>query len=260
MPLREDLAANGAWLFRHRSYLPLLGLGLVLTQLPGFSYLGNSHATHLLWSVLCLAIGLLGLLIRIHIGGHAPQGTSSRGTHAPGATQVTTTGFYSVVRHPLYLANLVMWLGVAMFVHVWWLLALLALAAWLYYERIMFVEEEMLRDKFGPAWLEWAERTPALLPRLRLWKAPDSPFYLRHVLRREYGALFALIATFTGLEVIADFMVTGKLQIDLLWGALFALAFIVFIVFRWLAHHTNALDLNASRRPATERVNVNATP
>jgi protein-S-isoprenylcysteine O-methyltransferase Ste14 len=243
MPLREELASNGAWLFRRRSYLPLLGLGVVLTQLSGFSYPNGSHDTHLLWGGLCFLVGLAGLLIRIHVGGHAPQGTSTRGTRAPAASQVTTTGFYSVVRHPLYVGNFVMWLGIVLFVHVWWLAVLVVLGFWLYHERIMLAEEEMLREKFGATWLEWAARTPAFIPKLRLWRAPATPFSLRQALRREYAGFFALIATFTTLELVADFMVTGELQIDLLWGALFVFGLAVFLVFRWLTHHTRALDL-----------------
>lgn len=247
MPLREEFAGNGAWLFRHRSYLPLLAFALVLMQLPSFSYLGGRHETHLLWEALCMAIGVLGLLIRIHVGGYAPPGTSARGTRAPNASQVTTTGFYSVVRHPLYLANVVMWLGIVMFVHLWWLVALVALASWLYYERIMFAEEEMLRDKFGAAWLDWATRTPAFLPGLRLWRAPERPFSVRQALRREYAGFFALVAAFTALEIAADLMVTGRWQIDLVWGVLFALGLIEFTVFRYLSHRTHILDLPASQ-------------
>ncbi|MFI5109719.1 MAG: methyltransferase family protein [Terriglobales bacterium] len=248
MPLREEFTSNGAWLFRNRSYLPLLGLGVVLMELPSFSYFGGSHDTQLLWSGLCLAVGLLGLAVRIHVGGHAPPGTSARGTHAPKAARVMTTGFYSVVRHPLYFANLIMWLSIVMFVHVWWLIVLIALACWLYYERIMFVEEEVLRDKFGAAWLDWATRTPALLPRFRQWRAPEHPFSVRQALRREYAGFFALIATFTGLEITADLMVTGRLQVDPVWGTLFALALIIFVVTRYLTHHTGALKLPASQQ------------
>lgn len=253
MPLREEFASNGAWLFRHRSYLPLLGLGVVLTQLPGFSYLGGSHETQLLWEALCLAVGLFGLVLRIYVGGHAPPGASGRGTRAPAAAQLTTTGFYSVVRHPLYLANLVMWMGIVLFLHSWWLVALLGLASWIYYERIMFAEEEILRATFGTAYLDWAARTPAFLPKLRLWRAPEHPFSVRQALRREYAGFFALIATLTGLEVVADFMVTGRLQIDLVWGVLFALGLIVFVVFRYLAHHTDALDLPARAQLTPDR-------
>ena len=243
MPLREDLAGDGAWLFKHRSYLPLLGLGLVLSRLPRFTYLGDSHGTQLLWEALCLAIGLSGLAIRVHVGGHAPSGASTRGTSAPRASILTTTGLYSVVRHPLYLANVIMWLSVTLFVHRWLLTLLMTLGFWLYLERIMLAEEEMLRARFGAAWLEWAARTPAFVPNPRLWRPSEYRFSLRKALRREYAAFFALIATFTGLEVVADFMVTGRLRVDLVWGALFAISLGIFLVFRWLTHHTRVLDV-----------------
>jgi protein-S-isoprenylcysteine O-methyltransferase Ste14 len=249
MPLREEFVSNGAWLFRHRSYLPLLPLGLVLTQLPSFSYFGGSHDAHLWWGALCLAIGLLGLLVRIYVGGHAPQGASTRGTREPAASQVTTTGLYSIVRHPLYLANFIMWLSVVLFVHVWWLVVVVVLASWLYHERIMFAEEEMLRGKFGAAYVEWAARTPAFLPKIRLWRPPECAFCLRQALRREYAGFFALIATLTALELAADLMVTGEFQLDLTWSIIFALGLATFLVFRWLTHHTHALELPASDNP-----------
>jgi protein-S-isoprenylcysteine O-methyltransferase Ste14 len=246
MPLREEFVSSGTWLFRHRSYLPLLALAVVLAQLPGFSYFGDRHATHLWWVALCLAVGLLGLAIRVHVGGYAPPGTSCRGTRAPNAMQLTTTGFYSVVRHPLYLANLLMWLGIVMFFHLWWLVALIGLIFWVYYERIMFAEEEWLRTTFGAAFLDWAAGTPALLPRLRQWRAPARPFSLRNALRREYAGFFALIAIFAVLEVGGDFVVTGRFQIDVVWGAIFALSLIIYLLLRYLTHRTRLLDQPAA--------------
>ena len=62
---------------------------------------------------------------------------------------LNTSGLYSVVRHPLYLGNYLMWLGVALFSRTWWAPVIVSLVFWLYYERIMFAEEEFLRRQFG---------------------------------------------------------------------------------------------------------------
>ena len=74
----------------------------------------------------------------------------------------------------------------------------------LYYERIMFAEEEFLRNKFGKQFEEWAENTPAFIPNLSEWKPPSLPFSIRPVLKKEYQGFFAIIAIFTFLEVIGD--------------------------------------------------------
>ncbi|MGC9453013.1 MAG: methyltransferase family protein, partial [Oceanipulchritudo sp.] len=49
------------------------------------------------------------------------MGTSGRNTKQQVAYSLNTTGFYSVVRNPLYLGNFFMYLGIALFTHHWWL-------------------------------------------------------------------------------------------------------------------------------------------
>src|SRR5689334_21586787 len=84
----------------------------------------------------------------------------------------TTTGMYSLVRHPLYLGNYFLWLGVVLVSRVWWAPVLAILVFWLCYERIMFAEEAYLRQQFGDAFGEWAQRTPAVLPAFTHWRPP----------------------------------------------------------------------------------------
>ena len=105
MSLRRQLERNGSWLFRHRSYLPLLMIPVFLACLPSFKYLGASHKLNEVWQVFCLMISLSGLAVRIITVGRAPLGTSGRNTREQVAHTLTTTGIYSVVRHPLYLGN-----------------------------------------------------------------------------------------------------------------------------------------------------------
>lgn len=47
MPLREEFERTGQWLFRWRSYLPLLLFPPVVAALHDFTYLGGSHALDL---------------------------------------------------------------------------------------------------------------------------------------------------------------------------------------------------------------------
>ena len=99
----------------------------------------------------------------------APDGTSSRDTRALRAPSLNTTGMYSIVRHPLYLGAGLMWIGIAMSLRVWWLVAIVALAYWLYVERLMIVEEAFLAEQFPVEFPRWASRTRAFLPRPSDW-------------------------------------------------------------------------------------------
>ena len=66
-----------------------------------------------------------------------------------------------------------MWLGIVLYIgHLWFAMAFLLVYA-LYYERIMFAEEQFLRGKFGQAYLDWSSQVPAFWPALGQWKSPD---------------------------------------------------------------------------------------
>ncbi len=120
----------------------------------------------LAWPLICFGISLTGLAMRAYIVGCAAPGTSGRNRGAQVAESLNTTGAYSLVRHPLYFANAIMWLGPLLYPRSFWPALVLVLVFWLYYERIMFAEEEFLRGKYGQAFLDWAARTPAFLPKL----------------------------------------------------------------------------------------------
>src|SRR5580692_4795907 len=163
MGLQRELEETGSWLFRHRSYLPLLILPLFILGLRSFSYLDQSHTLNEFWQVFCLGISMLGLAVRVVTVGRAPIGTSGRNTREQVANSLNTTGIYSIVRHPLYLGNYLVLLGMALWPHIWWLAVLASCFFALYYERIMLAEEAFLREKFGDTFENWAAATPAFI-------------------------------------------------------------------------------------------------
>ena len=151
-----------------------------------------------IWLALGLVLGVISLGIRGFSVGYASPGTSGRGTRQMRADALNTTGAYSIVRHPLYLGNLILWLGVAAFTGEPVVMTLVALLFYIYYERIMIAEESFLHDRFGEEFEEWAARVPALFPgRGSLWRPPQQLSSLRFTLGRDHQALCSLlVATF----------------------------------------------------------------
>lgn len=244
MPLREEFQRQGDWLFRRRSALPFLGLPLLALAFREFSYPWGDPALQRVWAVACLSLSLSGLAVRVCTTGCAARRTSGRNTgKGQVADSLTSGGMYSLVRHPLYLGNFTMCLGPVLFFRLWWAVLVFVPAFWLYYERMMFAEEEFLRDKFGDAYREWADRTPALLPDPRRWREPELPFSWRTAVKRETQTLLLLIAVFFFLDLAGTALAEGTPAPDPLWSALLAAAFTAWIAVRILRKTTGVFRL-----------------
>jgi len=238
MALREDMVRSGRVLFRWRSYLPLLFLPILVVSLVDVARIGDSESLgQLLWEAVGGAIAAAGLALRAFTVGYAPAHTSGRNTDRQVAAALNVKGMYSIVRHPLYVGNFMIWLGVASYAHTGWLVLVTVLVFWLYYERIMLAEEEFLSDRFAGEFEAWAARTPAFIPTLRNWIPSDLPFSCKTVLARENSTVLATIVIFFLLEVTGNFF-AGKLpHVDLGWVLLIAAAVVTYGVLRWMKKH-----------------------
>ena len=234
MALREQMLRSGVHLFRWRSYVPLLLLPILVLAQVDFQHIDASHAQDYFWEAFCGAVAALGLALRAFTVGCVPAHTSGRNTARQIAASLNVKGPYSVVRHPLYVGNYLIWLGVALFPREWWLVLITTMMFWLHYERIMLAEEEFLREGFGPEFETWAAKTPTFMPDIRRWVARDLPFSWKTVLARENSTLLATIVTFFVLEVTGDFFAGAMPHLDLGWALLLGSAVITYGVLRWL--------------------------
>lgn len=240
---------QGEWLFRWRGILPAVLVVLLLVALreaPVFEP-SEPHWVDSSLHVLALLVCGLGLVIRGYTVGTVPKRTSGRGTRQQKAEQLNTTGSYSLVRHPLYLGNFFYFLGFSLIPGVPWLCLVYALAFWIYYERIFLVEEEFLRNKFGEAYLEWASKTPAFLPRWKGWVRPSESFSWRMVFRRETSPWLGVAVGLFCLESLLDYWQRGAVDFDPLWIALLALTAVAYVAVKVTKKTTSILD---SRSPS----------
>lgn len=205
MVLAERLVVQGRRLFASRSVVPLVLLPVVLLALAESwqmeAWLGTIWVLVVQW--LALAVVVVGVAVRCAAVGFAPDGTSSRDTHRLRAPSLNCTGMYSVVRHPLYLGNALMWVGTATSLRVWWLVMIVALVYWLYIERVMLVEEAFLRQSFPEQFADWAAQTPGVVPRISAWIRPEGPFLWKRVLS-EHNGLLGVAVVIPLLEFLED--------------------------------------------------------
>jgi steroid 5-alpha reductase family enzyme len=132
-----------------------------------------------------------------------------------------------MVRHPLYFGNFLIWLGLAFFLGNWYLTFIFCLFFWLYYERIMFAEEQFLERKFGSNFLNWSEKVPAFFPDYKQFQASENQFSWRIVLKNEYPGALSTMTSFLFLSILlrtADLKELTFVKTDL-YFALFILIF-----------------------------------
>jgi len=224
-PIADELASAGDALFRRRSYMPL-----VLVPLFVLSVFDGRPATPLSWEVACFAVALSGLAARGFVVGTAPPGASTRGTRRPTAESLSTRGAYSIVRHPLYIANTLVALGCALLSGTWYLPLIVVLLSFVYHERIAAREEAFLQATFGDAFRAWANEVPAMIPAFGRYTPTEGPFQLRKVIMQEAHGLCAIGTAFLVLDTLEDSVRLGYFHVDPTWVATFTVTLVPFLI------------------------------
>lgn len=245
MALQENFELEGNWLFRYRGILPLVilgaGMAVCLFTIRTSGWLFTAVSSY--WQryeYLCLAISLLGVFIRAYTVGHTPVGTFGRNTQSQVAEELNTTGIYSMVRHPLYVGNSFMWFGISLLTCNVAFIIIFMLVYWLYYERIMFAEEQFLRRKFGECYLRWADKTPTFIPCFRKFVPSALSFSWKKVIKKEKNGWFALLLIFCIFDGIAVWQLGFHCNVILL--ALAIVSGVVYLALKYLKKYTKLLD------------------
>ncbi|KMQ66232.1 lipid A phosphate methyltransferase [Chryseobacterium angstadtii] len=244
MALKEELEDQGNWLFKYRSFLPIgiLFIGLVVFIQTNLEKETTDCMVY--YEIFCLFVSLAGLGVRIYTVGHTPKNTSGRNT-ADGqvADTLNTTGIYSVVRHPLYLGNFLMWLGPALMTENVWFIISFILFYWIYYERIIYAEEQFLERKFGDIYRNWSGKVPVFIPKLDFFTKSSLSFSLKKVLKKEKNGLFAVFLIFMIFDLIGEW-VKNHTHYNMLFIVGCALTMIIYIVLKIIKKRTNYLENN----------------
>lgn len=257
MALVDSFEKNGNFLFKYRGQIPviifILGLMAVYFTDPILyrSTLGHENTLTIIVTIIAIIISIAGIIVRAYTIGTTPHGTSGRNTDKQLAMQLNTKGIYSIVRHPLYLGNYLMWAGLLIFTMNLPLLIIVSLIYWLYYERIMFAEERFLEKQFGDTYKEWSLKVPAFVPAFKQFEKSEIPFSMRSVLRREYSGFFALVLGFVAIDYIRAYVLAEEycstftpIRPSLI---ILIIAFVLTLTLRTLKHHSKILSSEENR-------------
>lgn len=242
MTHQDYLIKVGNWLFVRRSWLPIFVYILALVALLYDSdevFLLNSHW----YAYLCIAVSFLGIVIRAFTIGFVPKNTSGRNTsEGQVADTVNSKGMYSVFRHPLYVGNFFMWLGLIMYVAIDWFILLAIILYFIYYEKIIMAEENYMRGKFGDKYETFCSNTNIVFPKFR-WVSPELPFSFRNVIKREYYGLFYMVLSFVFIDAMKNWFVTKTLYVGEFWIIFGLVTLVVCAVIRLISKSTKWLTI-----------------
>lgn len=146
-----------------------------------------------------MAIGFVVVAIGeyIRFWGVAYAGSLTRVTGSVGAPEVIMAGPFARVRNPLYVGNLLTYVGIGIMSNalVPWLVLVAAIWFSFQYYQIVMAEEEFLEKEFGTAYVEFKRNVPRFIPRVSAYVNPIQSKQLAnwkeaiHSERRTFQAL-----------------------------------------------------------------------
>lgn len=150
---RRPSARIGAVLFRHRGWLPVPFL-----LVPLLAH-GTTDAMNWILGVLFIVLGE-----SIRLAGVAAAGTVTR-RRSRTVQRLVTYGIFAWMRNPLYVGNLLIWLGFIVISGVFWFLPVAIVLFAIEYTLIVRYEEGVLESIFGAEYLRYKDRTSRWFPR-----------------------------------------------------------------------------------------------
>ena len=130
-------------------------IGIILVSVFCFETSSNSIIPY--GSNFAISIILLGLATRMYASGFVLKNK-----------ELSTTGPYAFVRHPLYTGNIMILIGLCLINGFFWSFVTAFIFLWFYYPTAIEYEDRKLKSLFPDTWEEWASMTPALMPKMDL--------------------------------------------------------------------------------------------
>ena len=199
--LHRALVQFGNFLFTGRNHIfPLAFLAIAAASRP-LAPFGDERAD-LALDAIGLGVAVAGQTLRAMVIGLAyiRRGGKGKKIHSDSLVQ---DGFFAHSRNPLYLGNMLVFLGLFLVLNstVGYLVGVPFF--YLAYLSITLAEEEFLRKQFGDEYRAYFSRVNRFLPSLRGLGATmrSMTFDWGRLIRKEYGSTFLWITTALGLMV-----------------------------------------------------------
>ena len=177
-----DSTKLGEWLFRHRTALPLPIAAAILGLRTG------EAAPSVPLVAAGIALTVAGELIRLWGVHHI--GAISR-TRSDRLGPLIDTGPFGLVRNPLYVGNILLWVGFALSARLIWLAPVVGVVLAAEYHAIVRWEEQLLTSRLGEAYSAYLARVPRWLPTFNRGERKERTGVSSESARSKLGAVFS---------------------------------------------------------------------
>ena len=217
MKLKDSLESQGQYLFKNRGYIPVLFIlfSIPVSYFNSFDLLSRYDAAEYFILVCSLWFVICGHCIRIHVVLSRKESTSGRNRDEQVADSLNTDGWYSIVRNPLYFANFLIWFGLSIYLFSFWLLMVLILLFWIYYERIIYAEEAYLQNKFGRTYDDWCSNTPIFIPKFSGFRPAGIKISISKIILNEYPSFLSSSTCFLFVYVLREYSQNKSFELNL---------------------------------------------
>ncbi len=195
--LTKRFAGLGVRIFHRRLHVGLAAVLLAALVYRPRNFFGE-HAA--LGTVISLLLVLGGLALRAWAAGCAGGHTRRATIEAP---RLATGGPFAYVRNPIYLASIILGLGMVGLLGDPWMLGLYVAVFVFLYTAIVPAEERFLSGQFGQAYARYCAAVPRFLPRLKAWPEAEQRAFDRTAVAGELQLGVILVAIYAGLRAAA---------------------------------------------------------
>ena len=222
MPLQEEFERQGLFFTKYKNLPNIILITLITVNLqPGINLKGLFFKPiHLsgMYIAICAIVSLSGLFLALYTAGYSMSSTSIFRLITNDKNAFNTTAAYSVVRHPMHIANFFFWLGPMLLSCNFWFIISFCLIFLIYTERAIIAEEKILRTIFGYRYVKWCKKVPAIFPNLFIFKKATQKFSFGNTytyVKQKFTSIIIVLSLFVINTDIAEQKVYNYVVITL---------------------------------------------
>ena len=198
----HPIISIGNFFFRYRNLVFPLYIGVLFFLFnPPVYAVDGSEFYETVRDAAGITCALLGLFVRAIVIGFAyiQRGGLNKKVYAE---SLVTQGIFALCRNPLYVGNMLIYLGVFLMFGHWLCLAIGILSFAFIYFSIVATEEKFLKEKFGKEYEAYCREVPRWIPRLSRFKEATREIHFdwRKVIERDHGTICGTLGVLVLIE------------------------------------------------------------